>query len=225
MTRHDDREGHRERLRRRFFRQPETLPDYELIELLLCMARPRGDAKPVAKRLLRQFGSLGAMLAQDRDALCDVDGVNDASAAALVAVNEAACRMLRHKAAERPILASWDQLLDYVAVRMGNAPREEFRVLYLDAKNKLIEDEALQKGTVGETAVYPREVVRRALELHATAFIMVHNHPSGDPTPSRADIAMTREVAEAGKALGITLHDHLIIGGRGHASFKSLGLL
>ena len=180
MAQDDDRQGHRDRLRQRFFRQPESLPDYELIELLLCMARPRINAKPVAKRLLRHFGSLGAVLAQDRDALCEVDGVNDASAAALVAVNEAACRMLRHKAAERPILASWDQLLDYVAVRMGNAPREEFRVLYLDAKNKLIEDEALQKGTVGETAVYPREVVKRALELHATAFIMVHNHATNE---------------------------------------------
>ncbi|MFQ5954482.1 MAG: DNA repair protein RadC [Kiloniellales bacterium] len=225
MAQRDDREGHRRRLRERFFHEPEALPDYELLELLLCMARPRVDVKPVAKRLLRRFGGLGAVLAQDRAALSKVDGVNDASATALIAVNEAACRMLRHKAAERPVLGSWNQLLDYVSVRMGDAPREEFRVLYLDAKNKLIEDEALQKGTVGETAVYPREVVKRALELHATAFIMVHNHPSGDPTPSRADIDMTREVAEAGKALGITLHDHLIIGGRRHASFKSLGLL
>ena len=133
--------------------------------------------------------------------------------------------MLREKAAKRPILSSWDRLLDYVVTRMGNAKREEFRVLFLDSKNVLIKDESLQKGTVDETAIYPREVVKRALELHASAFIMVHNHPSGDPTPSRADIEITREVAEAGKALGITLHDHLIIGGRRHASFKSLGLL
>ncbi len=225
MAAPDDKAGHRKRLRDRFFRDPEALPDYELLEMLLCMARPRGDTKPVAKRLLRRFGSLGAVLAQDRAALAEVEGVNEASAAALIAVDEAACRMLREKAAERPILSSWDRLLDYAVARMGNAKREEFRVLFLDSKNVLIKDESLQKGTVDETAIYPREVVKRALELHASAIIMVHNHPSGDPTPSRADIDMTREMAEAGKALGITLHDHLIIGGRRHASFKSLGLL
>lgn len=225
MTARDDRAGHRKRLRERFFRDPESLPDYELLEMLLCMARPRGDTKPVAKRLLQRFGSLGAVLTQDAAALAAVDGVSEASAAALMVVDEAACRLLREKAAERPILNSWDRLLDYAMARMGNAKREEFRVLFLDSKNMLIKDEALQKGTVDETAVYPREVVKRALELHASAFIMVHNHPSGDPTPSRADIDMTREVADAGRALGITLHDHLIIGGRRHASFKSLGLL
>jgi len=225
MVAADDKVGHRKRLRERFFRDPEALPDYELLEMLLCMARPRGDAKPVAKRLLQRFGSLGAVVAQDRAALTEADGVNETSAAALIAVREAACRMLREKATERPILSSWDRLLDYAVARMGNAKREEFRVLFLDAKNVLIKDESLQKGTVDETAIYPREVVKRALELHASAIIMVHNHPSGDPTPSRADIDMTREMAVAGKALGITLHDHLIIGGHRHASFKSLGLL
>jgi DNA repair protein RadC len=221
----DDKAGHRQRLRERFFHNPEALPDYELLELLLCTAQPRGDVKPAAKRLLQRFGNLGGVLAQDPATLVAVDGVNAASAAALVTVREAACRLLRHEAAARPVLGSWDRVLDYLQARMGRATREEFRILYLDSKNQLMRDERLNEGTVDETAIYPREVVKRALDLHATAFIMVHNHPSGDPTPSKADIAMTREVAAAGKALGITLHDHLIIGRTGHASFKSLGLL
>jgi len=218
--------GHRERLRQRLLSAgAEALADYELLEFLLYAARPRGDTKPLAKALLRRFGSLAAVLGAEAEALGTVKGMGDASIAALIAVRAAARTMLREDLHKRSVISSWQQLLDYCTARIGYADTEEFHLLFLDAKNALIADEKQQDGTVNHTPVYPREVVKRALELAASAVIMVHNHPSGDVTPSKADIEMTRAVREAVKAVGIALHDHLVIGRGRHTSFKSLGLL
>jgi len=218
--------GHRERLRRRLLDAgSDALADYELLEFLLYSARARGDTKPLAKALLRRFGSLAAVLGASPDALAAVKGMGPASVAALVAVRAAAREMLRAEVTNRSVISSWHQLLDYCTARIGFGEAEEFHLLFLDAKNALIADEKQQHGTVNHTPVYPREVVKRALELAASAIIMVHNHPSGDVTPSRADIEMTRTVREAAKAVGISLHDHLVIGRGRHSSFKNLGLL
>ena len=218
--------GHRERLRRRLLDAgSDALADYELLEFLLYSARARGDTKPLAKALLRRFGSLAAVLGASPDALAAVKGMGPASVAALVAVRAAAREMLRAEVTNRSVISSWQQLLDYCTARIGFGDAEEFHLLFLDAKNALIADEKQQHGTVNHTPVYPREVVKRALELAASAIIMVHNHPSGDVTPSRADIEMTRTVREAAKAVGISLHDHLVIGRGRHSSFKNLGLL
>ncbi len=202
-----------------------ALADYEVIEFLLFGARPQGDMKPLAKDLIRRFGSLGGVLAADAKDLGAVDGVKDASVAALKIVAEAAKRMAREELAEKPVISSWDQLLAYCRIALGREAVERFHLLFLDRKNRLIADEAQQRGTVDHTPVYPREVVKRALELGASALILVHNHPSGDPTPSSADIAMTREVREAAEKLGISVHDHVVIAKSGHASFRALGLL
>ena len=217
--------GHRQRLRERLLNGgTELLPDYELLEFLLFSARPQGDVKPLAKELIQRFGSLGAVLAASREALRDA-GLKDPTIAALLAVREAAARLLKGEVAGKPVISNWQALVDYCTARMGFNAAEEFRLLFLDRKNALIADEAQQRGTVDHTPVYPREVVKRALELSASAIIMVHNHPSGDPTPSRADIEMTKQVREAAKAVGIALHDHLVIGRGRHASFKNLGLI
>lgn len=218
--------GHRERLRRRVIEQgAKSLQDYELLEFLLFGALPRGDTKPAAKALIARFGSLAGVLAARPEELAQVKGVADASAAILKVVKEAARRMAREELAEGPVISSWDQLLGYCRIALGRSGVEEFHLLFLDRKNRLIADEAQQRGTVDHTPVYPREVVKRALELGASAMILVHNHPSGDATPSQADIAMTREVKEAAEKLGIAVHDHVVIAKGGHASFRALGLL
>jgi DNA repair protein RadC len=217
--------GHRERLRERFASAgPDALADYELLELLLFMAIPRRDIKPLAKELIDKFGSFADVIAAPSERLKEC-GLAESSIVALKTVEAAALRLARAKVRDRPALSSWEAVIDYCAAKMARAETEEFRVLFLDRKNALIEDETLGRGTVDHTPVYPREVVKRALELSASALILVHNHPSGDPTPSRADILMTREIAAAAKALKIEVHDHLVIGRGKHASFKALGLL
>ena len=218
--------GHRERLRERLLAGGAApLADYELLEFLLYAARPRGDTKPLAKALIARFGSLAGVLGAERDALMGVAGMGAASAAALVAVREAGLRLVRAEVRHRHAVASWQQLLDYLTAAAGYAETEEFHLLFLDRKNMLIADERQQRGTVDHVPVYPREVVKRALELGAAAVIMVHNHPSGDTTPSKGDIEMTKAVARALAAVGVTVHDHVIVGRGRHASFKSLGLL
>ncbi|MBN9544004.1 MAG: DNA repair protein RadC [Alphaproteobacteria bacterium] len=201
------------------------MPDYELLELTLFSALPRKDTKPLAKTLLTRFGSFAEVIAAPRARLLEIPGVGEAVVNQLKIVEAAAARLAQTRVIGRPALSSWTALLDYCMAAMARAPAEEFRVLFLDRKNVLIADEVQARGTVDHTPVYPREIVKRALEHGASAIILVHNHPSGDPTPSKADIAMTREVAAAAKALGIAIHDHLVIGRSGHASFKSLGLL
>lgn len=218
--------GHRDRLRQRFLNGgADALPDYELLELILFLAIPQRDVKPLAKNLIARFGGLAAVFTASPDALMEVDGVKLNTATAIKTIQAAAQRMARQQVMNQPILSSWNRLLDYCQISLAHQPIEQFRLLFLDRKNVLIADEAQQKGTVDHTPVYPREVVKRALELNASAIIMVHNHPSGDPTPSSADIDMTRLVREAVKAVGIDLHDHLVIGKGGHNSFKALGLL
>jgi DNA repair protein RadC len=202
-----------------------AMPDYELMELVLFAAIPRRDVKPLAKALIARFGSFAEAIAAPRARLLEVDGIGDTVAAQLKIVEAAALRLVRSQVLNRPALSSWPALIDYCTAAMARNPHEEFRVLFLDRKNVLIADEVQSRGTVDHTPVYPREIVKRALETGASALILVHNHPSGDPTPSRADIEMTREVAAAAKALRIQLHDHLVIGRGGHASFKALGLL
>ncbi len=222
----DHHSGHRARLRRRFLAAgAEALADYELLELLLFLAKPRGDAKPLAKRLIARFGSFAEAVSAPPDALAEVEGMGEASIAALKTAEATASRLLAGTLRDRPLLSSWSQLLDYCRVAMAHQPVEEVRVLYLDRKNRLIQDERQGRGTVDHTPLYPREVVKRALALGASALIVVHNHPSGDPTPSQADIAMTRQLAEAAAALGLVLHDHLIVARGGHTSFRSAGLL
>jgi DNA repair protein RadC len=217
--------GHRERLRLRFLAEPDALPDYEIMELLLSSVIPRKDVKPLAKALLEDYGGFAEVLAQPAHVLEAYKGLSAATAAYLKVVEHAAQRMLKCKVMDRPVISSWDALLDYCTAAMARRPNEQFRLLFLDRKNRLIADELQQEGTVDHTPLYPREVVKRTLELNASAIIMVHNHPSGDPTPSKADIEMTRAVRDVLRPLGITLHDHLVIGRKGHTSFKSIGLL
>jgi DNA repair protein RadC len=218
--------GHRERLRDRFAAAgPDALPDYEILELLLFRLIPRADTKPVAKALLSRFGTLGEVLGAPVALLQEVKGIGPAVALDLKVIAAAASRMARSEIKGREVLSSWEKVLDYCRTAMAFEAREQFRILFLDKKNALIADEVQQQGTVDHTPVYPREVIKRALELSATAIVLVHNHPSGDPTPSRADIDMTREIAEAGKRLGIAVHDHLIIGKKGFASMKGLLLI
>ncbi|WP_372623734.1 RadC family protein [Falsiroseomonas sp.] len=218
--------GHRERLRQKLLTAgPEALADYELLELLLFFAVLRRDTKPIARALVARFGSFARVLAATPAELKEVEGVGDSAVAVIKASQAAALRLLRAEVQEQPVLNSWDRLTAYLNAAMAREKIEQFRVLYLDTRNRLIADEAQAKGTVNHTPVYPREVVKRALELGATALILVHNHPSGDPTPSRADIEMTAEVKAAATALGMVLHDHLIIGNRRHLSFRREGLL
>ncbi|RMF67724.1 MAG: JAB domain-containing protein [Alphaproteobacteria bacterium] len=220
------RKGHRRRLRHRFLASRGTgLADYELIELLLFGAIPRRDVKPLAKRLIQTFGSFEEVLTAEPGRLAAVKGMGEAAVVALKAVEAAARRLAQARVINRPAISNWQALLDYCRIAMGHAPKEQFRVLFLDRRNVLIADEVQQEGTVDHTPVYPREVIKRALELHASAIILVHNHPSGDPTPSQADIEMTKEIAEAARRLGIRLHDHIVVSRSGHMSFKSLGLI
>lgn len=218
--------GHRDRLRARFRDSgASSLADYELLEMALYRAFPRGDTKPLAKALLKKFGTLSEVLGAARERLKEVDGVGDRVVDELKLIRAFAERTASEAVRKRPLLSSWSALIDYCRTAMAFEEREQFRVIFLDKKNTLIADEVQQTGTVDHTPVYPREVIRRALELSATAIILVHNHPSGDPTPSRADIQMTETIVEVGKPLGITVHDHLIIGRDGHASFKALRLI
>ncbi len=218
--------GHRERLRARFQEAgAEALPDYELLELLLFRSIPQRDVKPLAKELIQRFGSFAEVLAAPTHRLTEVKGVGEGVALDLKIVEAALQRMAKGAVAKRPVLSSWSSVLDYCRMAMAFAEREQFRILFLDKKNALIADEVQQTGTVDHTPVYPREVMRRALELSASAIILVHNHPSGDPTPSGADMRMTRELVDIAKPLGIAIHDHIVVGRDGHASFRSLGLI
>jgi DNA repair protein RadC len=205
--------GHRDRLRQRFAEAGDAaLPDYELLELLLFRSIPQRDVKPLAKQLIQHFGSFAEVIGAPAARLTEVKGVGESVALDL-------------KIVEATVLSSWSAVIDYCRMAMAFAEREQFRILFLDKKNALIADEVQQTGTVDHTPVYPREVMRRALELSATALILVHNHPSGDPTPSGADMRMTRELVDIAKPLGIAIHDHIIVGRDGHASFKGLGLI
>lgn len=218
--------GHRDRLRQRFFSAGAAgLADYEILELLLFAAIPRRDVKPLAKQLLTQFGSLGGVLRAAPEQLSRRSGLGPAAVAALSVVAVAAERMLREEVLERPVLSSWQRLLDYLQVAMQYENAEQVRLLFLDRKNVLIADEVQQRGTVDHAPVYPREVIKRAIALDASALILVHNHPSGDATPSHADIEMTRQIIEIGKPLSIVVHDHLVVGREKVASFKQLGLM
>jgi len=218
--------GHRERLRTRFLEgESDALPDYELLELILFRTLPRGDVKPLAKALLATFGSFAEVLAAPVERLVEIKGVKEATATDFKVVEAAARRFAKGAITKRPVLASWSAVVDYCRTAMAFDDRERFRILFLDKKNGLIADEVQQTGTVDHTPVYPREVMRRALELRATALILVHNHPSGDPTPSRADIEMTRTLVEIARPLGIEIHDHVIVGREGHASLRGLKLI
>lgn len=217
---------HRKRLRTRFIQGgAQAMPDYELLELVLFRAIPRQDVKPLAHALLDRFGDFNAVIAAPQERLREVRGTGDAVICELKIVEAAAHRLARARILRRQVVSSWDQLLDYCHTTMAHRDTEQFRVLFLDRKNVLIADEAQASGTIDHVPVYPREVVKRALELNASALILVHNHPSGDPTPSDADIAMTHQVDAAAQALSITLHDHLIIGKSRELSFRAEGLL
>lgn len=218
--------GHRERLRQRLREAGSAaVSDYELLELILFRAITRADVKPLAKTLIATFGSFAEVLAAPEARLQDVDGVGEAVIAELKIVHAAASRMARSQIKGKTVLSSWSSVVDYCRTAQGFAEKEQFRILFLDKRNQLIADEVQQTGTVDHTPVYPREVVKRALELSATAVILVHNHPSGDPTPSHADIQMTQSIIDVAKPLGIAVHDHIIVGKQGHASFKGLKLI
>jgi DNA repair protein RadC len=217
---------HRKRLRARFMDGGAgAMPDYEMLELLLFRAIPRQDVKPLARRLIDQFGDFNAVLSAPTARLLQVPGVGDSVLTELKIVEACAHRLARAKVMKRQVISSWDAVLDYCRTVMAHRDIEQFRILFLDKKNVLIADEEQGRGTVDHVPVYPREVVRRALELNASALILVHNHPSGDPTPSEADIDMTRQIERAAQALGITVHDHLVIGKAREISFRASGLL
>ncbi len=218
--------GHRERLRKRFREGgADALPDYELLELILFRALPRRDTKPLAKAILAKFGTFAEALNAPEERLREVPGLGEAGITEIRLVRAAALRLMRGEVLDRPVLGSWGQVLDYCRASMGFAAKEQFRILFLDKRNQIIADEVQQEGTVDHTPVYVREAVKRALELSATAIVLVHNHPSGDPAPSRADIEMTKQIVAAAKNLGIVVHDHIVVGKQGHASFRGLGLI
>jgi DNA repair protein RadC len=218
--------GHRERLRTRFRDAgSDAVTDYELLELVLFRSLPRRDLKPLCKELVAKFGSFAEVLAAPEKRLNEIKGLGEAAITDLKIVHAAAARLARGQVQKRTVLSSWSNVLDYVRTAQAFAEKEQFRVLFLDKRNQLIADELQQTGTVDHTPVYPREVIKRALELSATAIILVHNHPSGDPTPSRADIQMTQAIVDVAKPLGISVHDHIIVGKDGHASFKGLRLI
>ncbi len=221
-----DNAGHRSRLRARLLRQGgDALLDHELIEYLLALAIPRRDTKPLAKALLREFGGIGALLTADAEALLRVDGVGETAVAAIKIAQAGALRLLSSEVAGKPVLASWQAMLDYLRADMAHLGVERVRVLHLNAKNMLIRDEVMSEGSIDQAAVHVREVIRRAIDIGSSALILVHNHPSGDPQPSRADIALTRDIIDAGKRLNIAVHDHVIIGAQGHVSMRAMGLM
>ena len=218
--------GHRERLRERFFGAgPDALSDYELLELALFAAIPRRDTKPLAKALLKTFGSFAEVIHAPEARLREVDGIGDASIAQIKLLAAAAHRVAKGEIKRSVALSSWNDVIDYCRTSMAFADKEQFRLLFLDKRNQLISDEVQQTGTVDHTPVYPREVIKRALELSATALILVHNHPSGDPTPSQADIQMTKAIVDIAAPLGISVHDHIIVGKNGHSSLKGMRLI
>lgn len=218
--------GHRDRLRQRFVDGgPKALQDYELLELLLFRLLPRRDTKPIAKALLDRFGSFSEVLSAPPHLLEETEGLGPTAVTDLKVILAAAQQFARDQVPDRPVLGSWSALIDYCHSQMAYESKEQFRILFLDKKNKLIADEVQQVGTVDHTPVYPREVIKRTLELSATALILVHNHPSGDPSPSSADVQMTRAIADVATPLGITVHDHIIIGRSGHASMRGLKLI
>jgi DNA repair protein RadC len=218
--------GHRDRLRERFDEVGgDALPDYELLELVLFRTIPRRDVKPLAKSLIKRFGSFPEVLSAPRPLLLEQDGIGESIVTDLKIIEASARRMAKGEVSKKPVLSSWTSVIDYCRTAMAFENKEQFRILFLDKRNALITDEVQQSGTVDHTPVYPREVVKRALELSATAIVLVHNHPSGDPTPSSADITMTRQIIEIARPLGISVHDHIIVGREGHASLKGLKLI
>ncbi|OYX37434.1 MULTISPECIES: RadC family protein [unclassified Sphingomonas] len=218
--------GHRARMRQRLLGHGgDALLDHELIEYLLALAIPRRDTKPLAKALLAEFGGIGGLFTAEPEALMRVKGMGETAVAAIKIAQAAALRLLRAKVAEQPVLSNWQALIDYLQADMAHHVIERVRVLHLNTRNMLIRDELVSEGSIDEAAVHVREVIRRAIDLGSAAIILVHNHPSGDPSPSRADIDLTRQIAEAGKRLGITVHDHLIIGATGHVSLRAQGLI
>ncbi|MFZ2997134.1 RadC family protein [Sphingobium sp.] len=221
-----DGAGHRSRLRAKLAETGgDTLHDHELIEYLLALAIPRRDTKPLAKALLREFGGIGGLMTADWQAIARVPGMGDTSIAAIKVVQATMLRMLRNEVAARPVLASWQALLDYLRADMAFLGVERVRVLHLNARNMLIRDENMGDGSIDQAAIYVREVIRRAIDLGSAAIILVHNHPSGSPEPSRQDVDVTRQIIEAGKRLNIAVHDHIIIGAQGHVSMRAKGLL
>jgi DNA repair protein RadC len=218
--------GHRERLRERFYAAgPEALSDYELLEMALFPALPRRDTKPLAKALLKEFGSFAEVVHSPVARLREVDGIGEASINQIKLLAAAASRVAKGEIKRKLALSSWNDVIAYCRSGMAFADKEQFRLLFLDKRNQLIADEIQQTGTIDHTPVYPREVIKRALELSATALVLVHNHPSGDPTPSQADIQMTRAILQIATPLGIAVHDHIIVGKNGHASFKAMKLI
>ncbi len=218
--------GHRARLRQRLLEGgPEALLEHELVEYLLALVIPRRDTKPLAKQLLAEFGGLSALISADPESLMRVPGMGETTIAALKIVQATALRLLKAEVTARPIIASWQALLDYLRADLAHINVERVRVLHLNSKNMLIRDELVSEGSIDQSAIYIREVIRRALELGSASLILVHNHPSGDTQPSRADIAVTRDIVEAGKRLNIAVHDHVIIGAKGHSSMRAMGLL
>ena len=218
--------GHRDRLRARFAEGgTAALADYELLELYLFNSIPRRDVKPLAKELIATFGSFAEVIAAPLGRLSEIKGVSDKTALDLKLIKAAATKLGQENVMNRPILSSWSALLDYCRSAMQYEGKEQFRVLFLDKRNRLIADEVLGHGTVDRAPVYPREVIKRALDLNSTAIILAHNHPSGDPTPSQSDEQMTKQIIEAAKAIGVSVHDHLIIGRNNIASFRNLGLM
>jgi DNA repair protein RadC len=218
--------GHRMRLRERFHGAgPDALSDYELLEMVLFAAKPRGDVKPLAKTLLKMFGSFAEVMHAPAARLREIDGVGEATITQLKLIAAAASRIAKGQLRRRTMLSSWNDVIEYCRTSMAFADKEQFRILFLDKRNQLIADEVQQTGTVDHTPVYPREVIKRALELSATAILLVHNHPSGDPTPSQADIHMTKAIIDIAGPLGISVHDHIIVGKNGHASMKGLKLI
>jgi DNA repair protein RadC len=218
--------GHRGRLRKRLLDGGgDALADYELVEYLLALAIPRRDTKPLAKMLLREFGGIGGLMSADPDAVMRIKGVGETAAAAIKVVQATALRLLKSEIEAQPVLGSWQSLLDYLRADMAYIGIERVRVLYLNTKNILIRDEVISEGSIDQAAVYVREVIRRAMELESAALILVHNHPAGDPAPSRADINLTRDIVDAGRRLNIAVHDHVIIASSGHSSMRAMGLI
>lgn len=217
--------GHRDRLRERFLKSPEALPDYELLELLLFLAIPRRDVKPLAKALITKFKDMNGVLNATPQELQTVSGISEKTAVAIKTIREAGLRVLKLNVLKQPILNSWSRLIDYLSADMAQEKKEHFRLLFLNKKNELIADEIQGSGTVDHTPAYPREIIKRALEVGATALILAHNHPSGDPSPSPADIELTNAVIDAAKPFDIIIHDHVIISRNGHTSFRNEGLI
>jgi DNA repair protein RadC len=219
-------EGHRTRMRQRLLKAgPDALADHEMLEMILFIALPRRDTKPIARDLLTRFRSFGGVLGAPESELRSIDGMGEAGTAAVKLVQASALRMMRQDVAEQPVLSTWDRLMDYLTAAMGHERTEQFRVLFFDGRNKLIADEIQGLGTINHAPAYPREVVRRCLELHASAVVLAHNHPSGDPAPSREDVAMTAEIAKAAALMGIAVHDHIVIGRGKWLSFRGENLM